>query len=350
MAESRLFAERAAQVRILIAQSAFLGDVILSTPVIAALKALYPRAELWFLTTPLAAQLLQRDPFLSGIVEIDKRGSDAGLRGLMRLAKKLEAMQFLKVYGLHRSYRSSLLLALARIPERIGFRDAALPFLYHRRMKPALGTHDVLRRLSILGNEKVPSDTPQDLRLFAPLLGECSSLVQQRVPEPGRYAVLHPGSEWETKRWWWQGYREVAQYLLGKGMPVLVCGAQNEREYNLQISSGLKVIDLTSLTTLQDFLYVLGNAAILVCNDSMSLHAASALKTPAVAVFCATSPAFGFGPWMNKAIVVEKKGLPCKPCSRHGGRSCPTATEECMRALNASSVIEALEELLQHRV
>ena len=88
------------------------------------------------------------------------------------------------------------------------------------------------------------------------------------------------------------------------------------------------------------------DAALVVCNDSLALHLASAFKVPNVAVFCATSPEFGFGPWENCAEVVEKKELACKPCRRHGSMKCPTGTESCMNDLGADKVISAIQNVM----
>ncbi|NMC62222.1 MAG: glycosyltransferase family 9 protein, partial [SAR324 cluster bacterium] len=199
-----------------------------------------------------------------------------------------------------------------------------------------------------LGDEKLSHDFSPALRLFAPARDECSEALKDRMPEEGeKFAVLMPGSEWETKRWSWEGYREVAKALIDRKMKVLVCGNSKERAYNKQVSENLDVIDLSGQTTLQDLMYLIKNAALVVCNDSMALHMASAFKTPNVAIFCATSPEFGFGPWMNSAsVVVQKEGLYCKPCRRHGGHICPTGTEKCMKDLPASDVIRAIDNIL----
>jgi len=88
------------------------------------------------------------------------------------------------------------------------------------------------------------------------------------------------------------------------------------------------------------------NSHLLVCNDSMALHMGSALKTPTVVIFCATSPSFGFGPWKNpKAIIVEEHSLACKPCRRHGSMTCPESTNACMM-LSSEPVIDACFKLL----
>ena len=330
---------------ILLVQTSFLGDTILSTPVIRGIKERYPDSSLWMMTTAQSHGLIKRDPLLAGTIIFDKRGQDRGIKGLLRLAAKIKAHKFDQVFSLHRSMRTALLLSLSGIPERTVFADASLSFLYQNRISRPRGEHEVIRNLSILGEVPSADDERLDLRLFAPSLDECSQNVQELFPSLGQYAVLVPGSEWNTKRWYWERFREVASYLVDHGMNVVIPGSRKEVENNLKVSEGLPVCDFTGTTTVSDAMFLIKNATLLVCNDSMSLHVGSAFKTPSVAVFCATSPEFGFGPWRNRAVIVEHKGLSCRPCRRHGSRKCPTGTEKCMRDLPSLEVIRAMREL-----
>lgn len=333
--------------KILIAQTGFLGDVVLSTPVIAALKHFYPHAELWMLTTPQARPLVKRDPLLKGVLVFEKRGYHKGALGLLHFSGVLRSMKFDKAFALHRSYRTSILLYSAGVPERTGFKDSRLSFLYNHRVERPSNVHDVLRRMAIVDQEKGNGarDVPLDLRLFPPEFSECSVEMQKAAQRERQYAVLVPGSEWETKRWQWQGYREAASFLIKRGLKVVICGSESEREYNKQVSLGLDVVDLTGRITLDDFLFTVKNSALLLCNDSLALHVGSAFKIPTLVIFCATSPSFGFGPWLNdSAVIVEKQGLECKPCRRHGSRRCPTGTWKCSKELEAAEVIRIVEE------
>ena len=113
-----VFSYSALTMKILIVQTSFLGDTILSTPVISGLKKLHPDAELWMMTTPLSTSLIKRDPLLTGAITDDKKSSNSGAIGLLRMRKMIKSMNFRKVYSLHRSYRTSILLALTGIPER----------------------------------------------------------------------------------------------------------------------------------------------------------------------------------------------------------------------------------------
>src|SRR5690606_2227043 len=109
---------------------------------------------------------------------------------------------------------------------------------------------------------------------------------------------------------------------------------------------GLAVTNLAGKTKVGELLTLVQRAGLVVCKDSMALHVASAFKRPPVAVFCATSPSFGFGTPRSPAEVVEVQGLACKPCRRHGSQKCPTGTEACMRDLSSGQVIRAAERVV----
>jgi len=114
-----------------------------------------------------------------------------------------------------------------------------------------------------------------------------------------------------------------------------------------KISEKISVIDLSGKISLSETMYVVQNSQLLVCNDSMALHMGSAFKIPNIAVFCATSPSFGFGPWKNpNAVVVEDVSLACKPCRRHGSMTCPESTNACME-FSSHKVIQACVKLLE---
>jgi len=333
--------------KILIVQNGFLGDTILSTPVIAGVKKIYPQSEVWMMTTPLSKDLVKRDPLLAGVIAFDKRGFDSGLAGIFRKSREIRSMGFDLVFCLHRSARTAILLALTGISRRVGFKTARLRFLFTETV-PRLGDHDVLRNLCILRTHASETSMEEDMRLYESDVSELSADTQKAFTECGRdYIVLCPGSVWKTKRWYWKNYREVAQYYLNLGKKVVLLGSAAEVGLSEKVADGLPVINLVGKTNVSETMLFVKHAGLLICNDSMMLHMGSAFKVPNVAIFCATSPAFGFGPWKNpKALVVQKEGLKCKPCRRHGGHTCPTGTESCMKDLPASEVIRAAKNLV----
>ncbi|NDC38764.1 MAG: glycosyltransferase family 9 protein, partial [Proteobacteria bacterium] len=223
--------------------------------------------------------------------------------------------------------------------------SARLGWLFHHRQPRTATLHDVLRNLQIVGS---PEGLPQDLRIFPPSDAEISEELRAQVLERGAPVVLVPGSAWRTKMWDWRGYREVARRFLAEGRNVVLLGAPAEQPITALVAGATPVIDLGGKTSIAEVAWVISKAAVVVCNDSMALHLASAARVPAVAVFCATSPQFGFGPWRNIATVLEVDGLACKPCSRHGGDLCPTGTWACSRELSPQRVYDAAREIARY--
>ncbi len=331
--------------KILIVQTSFLGDTILSTPVVGGIKQVYPDAELWMMTTPLSSQLVMRDPLLAGVIPFDKRKKDAGFKGLFAMAERIRNMKFDLALALHRSYRTSALLWLAKIPMRIGFKTADLSFLYHKTFSRDPAEHDVIRNLAILKNWGPPASFQGDMRLFAPDISEIGEATRTTLPV-SPYAVVCPGSVGKTKRWHPEGFKKTARYLMDKGYRVVLLGGQDDVPVSREVAEGLDVIDLSGKTSISDAIYVVQQAKLMVCNDSMTLHMASALKIPTVAIFCATTTDLGFGPWRNNSRIVEKK-LDCRPCNHHGRRHCPAGTYACMNEVDFNDVTSAINAVLE---
>lgn len=330
----------------LLVQTSWLGDTILSTPVIAAIHTVHPGTKLWMLTTPLSAELVRRDPLLDGVLTYDKRARDRGIGGLIRICRRIRGLHFDRVYCLHKSYRSALLLWCSRIRMRIGFENARLSFLYHDRKPRPSTEHDVVRNLAILAGQSSATVLDPTLRLFPPTESEVSPVVRNVLHRTDNFVVIVPGSAWPTKMWSWEGYRQVAVHLRGSGYPVVLLGADAEVPVAEKVARGLDVINLAGKTDIAEAMLMVSRCRLMVCNDSMALHLASAFRIPTVAIFCSTSPTFGFGPWQNRAIVVQRDDLVCKPCGPHGYKRCPNNSMACMRDLPASRVLRAVDNLL----
>jgi len=335
--------------KVLIVQTGFLGDTILSTPAISAARELFPQAELHLLTTPAAAPLFRNHPQLARVSVFDKRGKRSGLSGLFAMARELRLENYAQVFSLHKSARTALLLWLARIPLRYGFSEAALRFLYTKTAPRKDLPHDVLRNLAIfrvLGREPQSFLGELELPLSPEVEAEAKKLLGPGDAAP--LVVIAPGSVWATKRWRIEGFAEVVEGLLKKGYRIVVIGGPEDAALGKRIREMTigKLLDLTGRTSLLVSAAVIKQSALLITNDSAPLHLASSTKTPTVAIFCATVPEFGFGPWRNKHELVGVNGLACRPCGRHGGNSCPIGTLVCQTELAGSTVLAAAERLL----
>jgi heptosyltransferase-2 len=337
--------------RILIAQSSFLGDVVLSTPVCAAVKRVHPDAQVTLWVRSDTAAILAGHPHVDALLVDDKRARDRG-SGSLRTLRQLRAGRFDLVLALHKSLRTAWLLAAARIPRRIGFRQSAGWFFYHRCVDRDPRQHDVERNLSILAGIDIDPATVVGRPYVA-----CSPAAVERVravlgahgvtPEAPLAAVA-PGSAWATKRWTTEGYAVLLRGLREQvGLTPVLLGAPADAPYAqaVQQAAGNVAVNLVGQTDLAMLVAAIDQSVVLVTNDSAPMHVAAARGTPVVAIFGPTAPRQGYGPYTDRAVVVERD-LPCRPCSRHGGPRCPISTHACMREIGADDVQRAVVELL----
>jgi heptosyltransferase-2 len=250
---------------------------------------------------------------------------------------------------------------MAGISERVAYADSYLSFLYMRTVRKEAGLHEVLRNVSLVEtdlSEAVRDEVaalranPEahvawaDIRVPDTDSEKLSPAVAEFLKNPEGFVVLSPGSAWETKRWHTEGFRGVASSLEQRSTRVVIVGAPSDREVCEQVARGTNALNVCGQTSLEDLIALIRRASCVVCNDSLALHVCSATKTPVVVVFCATSPRFGFGPWRNRAVVLEKTDLFCKPCRRHGSRSCPIGTNACMTGVSSAEVVCAVDAFL----
>lgn len=340
--------------RILVAQTSFLGDVVLTTPLLSAIRRHFPQAVLSVLCTPQAKSLLESNPDLDEILIYEKGRDGKGTKqGIWSKAKELRSRSFTMAISPHKSLRTALLLFLAGIPRRIGFRQSAGWFLYHRRVNRDSTRHDVERNLSLLQGLSIdPTGISRNLRVEVD--SESRDGVERLLSTLGirqgqRIFGINPGSIWATKRWMPEAYAALMALLKEKyECQILLFGSAADREITdrVQCLSGNAGVNLAGKLDLRQLPAAIDWCDVFVSNDSGPMHIAVARGIPVVAVFCATTPSLGFYPYSARAVVIEKD-LACRPCGSHGGRRCPLGTEACMRSIKAEDVFHAVERLLE---
>jgi heptosyltransferase-2 len=284
----------------------------------------------------------------------DKKGREAGLAGLRRLAASLRAERFARAVLPHRSWRSGALAVWAGIPERIGFDDAPARLTYTRRVERPRGGHEVERLLALAGGagsgERGAGRTAPAVRLG--LTDEDRAAADGWLAEHGitpGFVALAPGSIWGTKRW--PGYGELAARLVAGGREVVVVGgADDARLAGEVVAAGSgergagsgRIASAAGALALRASAALIARAEVLVTNDSAPLHLATATGTRIVAVFGPAVPAFGFGPRGPGDRVIEHPGLDCRPCSPHGPQVCPLGHHRCMREVGVEAVLAAV--------
>lgn len=318
-------------------QTSFLGDVVLTTPLIAALAT---RGPVTCVVTQAAAPLLTRHPAVARLVVYDKRGKDAGAAGFLRIAREIHAPSADAIaYLAQGSHRSGALAQAAGYRTRIGFASSAGRFWYSERRGAPPSRHHVARLLSLADASlgELPPPRPQlfpsaqDEALVDSLLGG--------VAEP--LVGLAPGSVWATKRW--PHFPALARSLPER--PVVIGGLEDHDLAAAICAVRPDAIDATGRLPLLASAALIARCRVLVTNDSLPLHLASAMNTPTVALFGPTIPAFGFGPLADRMAQPQFEGLPCRPCHAHGPMTCPESHFRCMRDLLPERVAAAVRDL-----
>lgn len=332
---------------ILVAQTAFLGDLVLTTPLFRALKRLFPAARLTLLTTPQAAPLVEEDPHLDRIITYDKKGGET----LFAAAKKLRGEKFDLLLAPHRSHRTSILGFLSGVPTRVGYREAGFSFLHTRTVPRPMDAHEVDRILALLQPLGVKAKE-EDRALFCGFTAaeaqSVDALLRAGGVGPGeKVAGLCPGSVWATKRWPAEYWAELADMLTGAGWRVALVGGPDDRETAAKVVALAKaeLVDGVGKTKLKALPAWLSRCGLFVTNDSAPLHVAAARGVPTVAIFGPTVKSLGFFPFHVNSRVVEAP-LDCRPCGLHGHAACPEKHFRCMLDVKPSAVFAVCEELL----
>ena len=330
--------------RILIIHTAFIGDIVLSTPLIKKIKDTYPDSDITYVTTPSGEAILKNNPHLNNIIVYDKRGEHKGISGVWQLGKRLRYENFNMVITPHRYLRSSILSWLSRSPIRKGYDIAFGSCLFTEKIKYDRTKHEVEKLLSFVDPE---NKKRYEIELYPgekeKMKGD--NLWKENLLEDKKVVVLAPGSKWFTKQWPVEYFNKLAESLKKlSNVRLIVVGGKDE--INLPIEKE-NTIDMRGKTSLLELADILSRADVVVTNDSSPIHIASAFKKPRIfALFGPTIEKFGFFPWSLNSKVFQVDGLKCRPCGIHGGKSCPEKHFKCMRDILPEEVFNEIKEYL----
>lgn len=333
--------------KILIIHTAFIGDIILSLPLISELKKQYPHSDIDYLTIPPSINLLENQPELNQVLVYDKHGQHRGPVATARFIGDLKSRGYQLAVIPHRSIRSAILAFAAGIPRRIGFDRSSGHFLMTDIVKRPLEIHEIDRNLSLLQPLGYSATSRVLPRLY--FNAEDQRIVDSLIDDIKRpIAAIAPGSVWATKRWLPERFAEVILSLYTQGyQPVIIGGpADAQTAEVVQELSGNKALDAVGKMTLRQSAYLISKSRFLLTNDSAPLHLAVAVETPVVAIFGPTITSFGFYPYGENDLVVETEGLTCRPCGKHGGHRCPEGHFKCMGDISVRQVMLSISQRL----
>lgn len=320
---------------ILILRLSSLGDVVLTTPLIAALRERYPECRIDMVV---AAEYESLVPVMSGLTRVhifDRRSGLSGLRGLRR---ELRPEQYDYVLDLHNVPRTRILRrGLGRQVSVINKRTFRRWLLVRFKIDMLKRAPDIIGRYFETAKSLGISDNGS-----APHLAVLPSNDSKKI-------AIAPGARHWNKRWPAEYFQEVAKTLIERGWEVVFFGSEAERGLIDEICSVLPS-GYTSVIGEPDLALVarsLANCEIVITNDSGLMHLASAVGTPVVVLFGPTVRQFGFAPraapaMHPKSVVLEVEGLNCRPCTAIGSDHCPEKHFRCMKEITPQRVLESI--------
>lgn len=306
--------------RFLIIQTAFIGDVILATALVESIAQKFPDAKIDFLLRKGNENILENNPHIHEVIIWDKKSK---WKSFWQVIKKLRTETYDQSITLQRFFSAALITLLIRSHKKSVFSNSPLSFL-HRDKKPHIwgdGTHEIERNHQLLG-----SNFPVSKPKVYPSEEDQQQIVQYQN-EP--YLVMAPNSVWFTKTLpinkWVELIRQLGNqkiYLIGAPSDHPVCESIADQARN-------NVDNLAGQLSLLQSAALMQGAVMNYVNDSAPLHLCSATNSPVTAFFCSTTEKFGFGPLSDQSNVLEKLDLECKPCGKHGHKSCPRGHFKC---------------------
>ena len=351
----------------LVVQTSFLGDIILTTPLIAELAK---RGAVDVVTTPDGAGILRNHPAIRNLIVYDRRDADKGIAGFARTVGRIRHAglygsldstrapsinEFYKnAYLAQGSYRSALLVVSAGVKNRIGFNTSEGRKLYTQQIEYKFEKHHAERLwwLSMSSCADEPSREQTRPRVYPSQDDDraIEALMQEKLVKPSRpFIALAPGSVWGTKRW--PFYPELALKLVDAFNIVIVGGNADAEAGDLivaQVPEGCAV-NAAGRVGILGSAAIIGRAEALVTNDSAPEHLGSAMDTPTIVIFGPTSPEFGFGPLARGSRIAGMDGLACRPCDHHGPHVCPLGHWRCMREVSSDRVHGLITETLREQ-
>ena len=337
--------------KILLVQTAFIGDVILTTPLIKAVKKKFSNSKLSVLLIPETEELLKNNPYVDDVIVYDKRSQEKSLHAFFQLVNQIRQAKFDIALVPHRSYRSSFLVFLSKIRERIGFDKNQANFFLTKKVIYQKNWHEIDRNLSLIqanglkSEEKLPELFP-DRNNYAKVE---NFLSENKISSNDKIVAIAPGSTWATKRWLPEGFAKVADWLIQKekAKVVLIGGKEDEKLANsIGNLMQTKPVVACGKLSLLDSAALLSKCKLLLANDTAPVHIAVAMKTPVVEIYGSTVPAFGFYPYGVGHLIIERN-LSCRPCGIHGHQKCPLGHFKCMKEISAEEVFNTVAKKLK---
>jgi lipopolysaccharide heptosyltransferase II len=325
--------------RILVVRLRSIGDTVLSTPSLIALRRFLPDARIDILLEDWVAPVLEGFSAVDNILTVEKTSQSR-----LKTAWQIRRNRYDVAFNLHGGTTATFFVRASGAPHRIGFSNYQYSFLYNHLLSSAADfwqqekTHSAEQQLALLGFVGVPvEDKPKSK------LAVIEKLAVRNSQFP--FVLIHPTAAFATKQWSAENFAVIAEFLVQKGLQVVAVGTKKERETLDRLRQFSEVpIQIYDNLTLPQITNLASRAKLFVGNDSGIAHIAAAMQTPSVVIFGSSNRAH-WSPWTDALHEIVFEPFPCQPCA---GYICEEFGEpKCILSIKTESVIEAIEMVLE---
>lgn len=326
--------------KILVIQTAFIGDVILGSAVLEALHKEFPNTQIDLLVRKGNESLFNDHPYLHKLLIWNKRESK--YKELFRMLQTIRKNRYDVLINLQRFASSGFLTAFSGAPKRIGYKKNPWSFRFTEKHEHPIGKkgdsnflHEVERNHGLL--KSLVTGEPARPKLYPSV--DDYAVIKPFIKK--KFITIAAGSVWFTKQWPIHKWRELLDRYCN--YRVLFLGGPAERFLVREIQNDYKNHDIVNLCgelSLLQSAAVMESARMNFVNDSAPMHLCSAVNAPVTAIYCSTIPEFGFGPLSDQSYVVQTKlDLACRSCGLHGKKACPEGHFKCAYSIRADQFV-----------
>jgi heptosyltransferase III len=320
--------------RVLVIRLRSIGDTVLATPSLIALRKLLPTAQIDILLEDWVAPLLEG--FDANVIVADK--------SKLKTAKHIRQNKYDVVFNLHGGTTATFLTFASRAKHRVGYSHYRYSFLHNHILSSSADfwqkpeTHSAEQQLALLGFAGVPVQDKPKSRLT---VSDNQKIRHSKIP----FALIHPAAAFESKQWSARNFAQIADVFMQKGLQVVAVGTKKERETFDELKKYAQVpIQCYDNLTLPQITSLASRAKIFVGNDSGIAHIAAAVNTPSVIIF-GSSNMNHWSPWTDSVNEVVFEKMPCNPCA---GYECKEFEKpECIKRVSVDMVTQAIERVLK---
>jgi heptosyltransferase-2 len=345
--------------KILVIQTAFIGDVVLATALVESLHQQYPQAAIDIVVRKGNEPLFNEHPFINELIVWDKKQHK--YLNWLSILKKIRAKKYDVLINVQRFAATGLWSVLSKANTTIGFDKNPFSFLFTHKVKHdvvALNqnisvseVHEINRNHALISSLGVfPLAMPK-------LYPTKSDFEKVKLYQAEKYITIAPASVWFTKQFPLTAWVSFISELKFEG-PIYILGGASDKALGDKIINEVVRLHSTASTKIINLSGELGflasaalqqKAVLNYVNDSAPMHFCSAVNAPVVAIYCSTIPAFGFGPLSTNSFIVEtQEQLACRPCGLHGNKQCPLGHFNCAHSIENAQLIAPLLQMAQH--